>query len=259
MKRAAIVVVVISVVLTSCSHAAKPSATARTASLPSILVFTRTRGFHHSSIPAAIAAIKQLGQRNGFAVDASADPSLFTDARLARYKAVVFLLTTGDVLDDEQQAVFQRYIEHDGGFVGVHSATDTEYGWPWYGELVGAFFKNHPKIQRASVLVRDRTLAATAALPGRWVRTDEWYNFRTDSTPHVHVLLTVDEATYTGGTMGAGHPIAWCHDFDGGRAWYTAMGHSSSAYSEPMFLSHLLRGILYASKLESTGCPPPQV
>ncbi|TML78976.1 MAG: ThuA domain-containing protein, partial [Actinobacteria bacterium] len=130
MKRAAIVVVVISVVLTSCSHAAKPSATARTASLPSILVFTRTRGFHHSSIPAAIAAIKQLGQRNGFAVDASADPSLFTDARLARYKAVVFLLTTGDVLDDEQQAVFQRYIEHGGGFVGVHSATDTEYGWP---------------------------------------------------------------------------------------------------------------------------------
>ena len=102
-------------------------------------------------------------------------------------------------------------------------------------------------------------IAATAALPGRWVRTDEWYNFRTDSTPHVHVLLTVDEATYTGGTMGAGHPIAWCHDFDGGRAWYTAMGHSSSAYSEPMFLSHLLRGILYASKLESTGCPPPQV
>ena len=259
MKRAAIVIVVISVVLTSCSHAAKPSATVSTRSLPSILVFTRTRGFHHSSIPAAIAAIKQLGQRNGFAVDASADPSLFTDARLAGYKAVAFLLTTGDVLDDEQQAVFQRYIEHGGGFVAIHSASDTEYGWPWYGALVGAFFKNHPKIQRATVIVRDRTLAATAALPGRWVRTDEWYNFRTDPTPHVHVLLTVDEATYTGGTMGAAHPIAWCHDFDGGRAWYTAMGHASSAYSEPMFLSHLLRGILYASKLESTGCPPPQV
>ncbi|TMK51156.1 MAG: ThuA domain-containing protein [Actinobacteria bacterium] len=259
MKRAATLLVVISIALTSCSHAAKPSATVSTRSLPSILVFTRTRGFHHSSIPAAIAAIKQLGQRNGFAVDASADPSLFTDARLARYRAVAFLLTTGDVLDDEQQAVFQRYIEHGGGFVGVHSASDTEYGWPWYGELVGAFFKNHPKIQRATVLVRDRTLAATAALPERWVRTDEWYNFRTDPTPHVHVLLTVDEATYTGGTMGAAHPIAWCHDFDGGRAWYTAMGHASSAYSEPMFLSHLLRGILYASKLESTGCPPPQV
>ena len=209
--------------------------------------------------PTQWARLAQFIEQNTRFRRSGAVISLFTDARVARYKAVVFLLTTGDVLDDEQQVVFQRYIEHGGGFVGVHSASDTEYGWPWYGELVGAFFKNHPKIQRATVFVRDQTLAATAALPARWVRTDEWYNFRTDPTPHVHVLLIVDEATYTGGTMGAAHPIAWCHDFDGGRAWYTAMGHASSAYSEPLFLSHLLRGILYASKLESTGCPPPQV
>ncbi|HLW18142.1 MAG TPA: ThuA domain-containing protein, partial [Actinomycetota bacterium] len=198
--------------------------------------------------------LKRLGLQHGFLATATTDPAVFTDAGLAGYRAVVFLLTTGDVLNDAQQAAFERYIARGGGYVGVHSATDTEYGWAWYGRLVGAFFASHPAIQRATVNVLDQALASTAELPSHWVRTDEWYNFRTDPTPNVHVLLTVDESTYSGGTMGARHPIAWCHEFDGGRAWYTAMGHSSSAYSEPLFVAHLLAGILYATKIDPTPC-----
>src|SRR5258708_264144 len=214
----------IAVLLVGCSRTIPPSSNGPQPATK-ILVFTRTRGFHHSSILAAIAAVRLLGSKNNFAVDATDDPSFFTDARLGRYKAVVFLLTTGDVLNGSQQAAFERYIARGGGFVGVHSASDTEYGWPWYGQLVGAFFRQHPKIQRATVVVLDKSLASTQTLPARWARSDEWYNFHTDPTSHVHVLLTVDEATYQGGTMGRNHPIAWCHDFDGARAGSTALGH----------------------------------
>jgi type 1 glutamine amidotransferase len=252
MKRLAVFVIAISFVgcarsSTPAVHGSRPPA--------KILVFTRTQGFHHASIPDAVAAVRLLGRTHGFGVDATDDPSVFTDAQLASYRAVVFLLTTGDVLNDTQQASFERYIARGGGFVGVHSATDTEYGWPWYGRLVGAYFMSHAHIQRATVVARDQALASTQLLPTPWIRTDEWYNFRSDPTGHVHVLLTVDERTYQGGTMGANLPIAWCHDFDGGRAWYTAMGHVASSYKEPLFLAHLLRGLLYASRLETAGCP----
>jgi type 1 glutamine amidotransferase len=222
-----------------------------------ILVFTLTRGFHHSSIPDAVAAVRLLGRAHGFDVDATSDPSVFSDAGLARYKAVVFLLTSGDVLNDTQQGSFERYIARGGGFVGVHSASDTEYGWPWYGRLVGSFFLKHPRIQPATVRVHDSALASTRSLPSPWIRSDEWYSFRTNPSGRVHVLLTVDESTYKGGTMGAIHPIAWCHDFDGGRAWYTAMGHTSSSYKDPPFLAHVLRGLLYASRLDPAACPAP--
>jgi type 1 glutamine amidotransferase len=247
-------VLLIAIALVGCTRTSPPASNGPQPSTK-ILVFTRTRGFHHSSIPAAVAAVKLLGTKNDFAVDATDDPSYFSDARLAKYKAVVFLLTTGDILNASQQAAFERYIAGGGGFVGVHSASDTEYEWPWYGQLVGAFFQQHPRIQRAAVVVHDQALAATQTLPSPWDRSDEWYNFRTDPTSHVHVLLTVDERTYQGGTMGSSHPIAWCHDFDGGRAWYTAMGHASSSYKDPLFLAHLLRGILYASSLETARCP----
>lgn len=252
MKRLSVLLIAISLV--GCARTTTPPPQGH--QLPAtILLFTLTRGFHHASIPNAVAAVRLLGRAHGFTVAATDDPSVFTDARLAAYKTVVFLLTTGDVLNDAQQASFERYIARGGGFVGVHSATDTEYGWAWYGQLVGAFFLKHPSIQRATVLVRDQALASTEPLPSSWMRTDEWYNFRSNPTGRVHVLLTVDERTYQGGTMGASHPIAWCHDFDGGRAWYTAMGHTSSSYAEPLFLSHLLRGLLYASRLDAADCP----
>jgi cytochrome c len=214
-----------------------------------ILVFTKTAEFRHDSIPAAIAAVRQLGATNGFGVDQTEDAGAFTDANLARYRAVMFLLTTGDVLNDSQQGAFQRYIEGGGGFVGVHSAADTEHDWPWYGGLVGTYFASHPAIQTAQIDVADPRDASTAGLPAVWTRTDEWYNFTSDPRPSVHVLMTLDERTYDpgDGAMGADHPISWWHAYDGGRAWYTALGHTDSTYSEPLFLSFLLGGIRYAA------------
>ena len=215
-----------------------------------ILVFTKTAAFRHDSIPAAIQAVEQLGARNGFTVDQTEDAGAFTDANLAHYRAVVFLLTTGDVFDVDQQDAFRHYIEHGGGFVGVHSASDTEHHWPWYGALVGTYFLSHPAIQRATVHVVDPTGPGMCGLPAERTRVDEWYNFTANPRPSVHVLATVDESTYDPGpdAMGADHPITWWHDFDGGRSWYTAMGHTTESYSDPRFLAQLLGGILYAAQ-----------
>jgi type 1 glutamine amidotransferase len=223
---------------------------------PRILVFTKTTGFRHDSIPAAIAAVRELGAANGLTVDATEDSDAFTSANLARYDAVVFLLTTGDVLDESQQGAFERFIGRGGGFAGVHSATDTEYGWAWYGGLVGAYFKNHPQVQRATVRVVDRRHPSSALLPRSWSRTDEWYNFAHNPRPSVHVLATLDESSYSPGpgAMGTDHPIAWWHAYRGGRAWYTAGGHTTEAYSDPLFRRHLLGGIRYAA-----GLTPPRI
>jgi type 1 glutamine amidotransferase len=214
-----------------------------------VLLFSRTTGFRHDSIPDAVAAIGALGAEHGFAVDATEDPAAFEDGRLAAYRAVVFLLTTGDVLDPAQQAAFERYVRAGNGYVGVHSASDTEYDWPWYGGLVGAYFGGHPAIQTATLHVEDRAHPSTAGLPAAWVRSDEWYNFRANPRAAVRVLARLDETTYAGGTMGDDHPIAWYHAYDGGRAWYTAGGHTPESYAEPLFLEHLLGGIRYAAGL----------
>jgi type 1 glutamine amidotransferase len=219
-----------------------------------VLVFTRTTGFRHDSIPDAIAAVRSIGSDGGLAVDATEDPSAFTDANLAPYRVVLFLLTTGDVLDDDQQAAFERWIRAGGGWAGVHSASDTEYDWPFYGELVGAYFAGHPEIQPATVRVEDRIHPSTAALPEVWLRTDEWYSFRANPRQSVHVLATVDESTYSGGSMGADHPIAWCHEFDGGRAFYTGGGHTRESYTEPLFVAHLTGAIRWAAGLEAGYC-----
>ncbi|HEX9654034.1 MAG TPA: ThuA domain-containing protein [bacterium] len=211
------------------------------------LVFSKTAGFRHDSIPAGIAAIKKLGDENGFATHATEDAVIFKSDSLAKFAVVVFLNTSGDILDSAQKAALQTYISNGGGFVGIHSASDTEYNWPWYGELVGAYFQNHPQIQTATVVVNDSSHVSTAHLPSQWTRTDEWYNFRTHPSDRVQVLLRVDENTYSGGSMGAAHPVAWYHEFDDGRAWYTAMGHTKESYSETLFLQHLLGGIQWAA------------
>jgi len=220
-----------------------------------VLVLTKTAGFRHPSIPAGAAAISRLGDRNGFAVDSTGDPGRISDGGLAPYRAVVFLSTTGDFLDPNQQAALRRFVERGGGWVGVHAAADAERGWPWYGELVGAWFKHHPAVQPATIHVTDRRHPATARLPATWRRTDEWYDFQTDPSSRVHVLARLDESTYRGGTMGASHPIAWCHTVGGGRAFYTALGHTTESYGEPLFLDHLLGGIRWAAGFEPGECP----
>jgi cytochrome c len=177
-------------------------------------------------------------------VDDTEDAGHFiTDATLAEYKVVVFLSTTGDVLDQEQKAAFERYIRAGGGFVGIHSASDTEYHWTWYGRLIGTWFASHPQIQHATIRIEDSNHPSTKGLPASWERIDEWYNFRTNPRSVVHVLASLDESTYSGGAMGGDHPIAWCQNVDGGRSWYTAMGHTKESYAEPRFRLHLLGGI----------------
>ena len=211
-----------------------------------VLVFSRTKGFRHGSIPDGIAAVTALGAKHGFAVEATEDPTLFTDQTLSRFAAVVFMSTTGDVLDSAQQAAFQRYIRAGHGYVGVHSATDTEYDWPWYGQLVGAYFKRHPAIQDAKLDVRDRTHVSTKCLPAVWNRRDEWYDFRALPPADAKILITIDEKSYSGGSMGDVHPMAWYHTFDGGRAFYTELGHTNESYKEQAYLDHLAGGILWA-------------
>ncbi|MDB5006768.1 MAG: Trehalose utilization [Mucilaginibacter sp.] len=210
-----------------------------------ILIFSKTAGFHHASIPAGIAAVTKLGQENNFDVDTTTDSKKFTYDNLKKYAAVMFLNTTGDVLNDQQQGEFEKYIHAGGGFVGVHAATDTEYDWPWYGNLVGAYFKSHPAQQSAMFHVVDHNFIATKHLPADWKRFDELYNFKW-MAPNLHILITIDEKSYTGGTMGDNHPMSWYHDYDGGRAFYTELGHTDESYSDPLYLGHLLGGIKYA-------------
>jgi len=218
-----------------------------------VLVFSKTTGFRHDSIPQGVAAIKALGAEHGFAVDSTENAARFTDVGLARYRVVVFLSTTGDILDDGQKAAFERYIRSSGAFAGIHSASDTEYQWPWYGRLVGAYFASHPEIQPGTIHIEDRAHPSTKDLPTIWQRTDEWYNFRSNPRSTVHVLATLDERSYSGGKMGADHPIAWCQAIDGDRSWYTAMGHTPESYAEPLFRLHLLGGIESAASVAG-GC-----
>ncbi|GAA2319432.1 lectin [Nonomuraea roseoviolacea subsp. roseoviolacea] len=220
-----------------------------------VLVFSKTAGFRHDSIPNGIQAIRDLGTADGFAVDATEDANAFSTANLAQYRAVVFLSTTGDVLNDTQQAAFQTYVDGGGGYVGVHAAADTEYTWPYYGQLMGAWFNNHPAIQQATVRTEDRAHAATAHLGATWSRTDEWYNYRTNPRPNVRVLQSLDEGSYSGGTMGD-HPITWCHPQSSGRAFYTGLGHTQESYADPNFRALLLGGIRYAAKATNADCRP---
>ena len=223
------------------------------AGLPRILVFSRTCGFRHKSIPDGIAALREIGAGR-WDMDATEDAAAFTADNLARYRAVVFLSTTGNVLDAAQQGAFESYVRGGGGWAGIHAAADTEYDWPWYGRLAGAWFLGHPKVQQATVRVEDRAHASTSMLPADWRRTDEWYSFRRNPRGDVRVLATLDERTYDPERtpMGADHPIAWCHEFEGGRAWYTAGGHTAESFREPLFRDHLRGGIEWAM-----GTPAP--
>jgi type 1 glutamine amidotransferase len=243
--------------------APRPAARTAAAAPYKVLVFSKTTGYRHDSIPAGIAAIQQLGQQNNFTVVATEDDTQFTDADLAQYAAVVFLSATGDPVGTQpEKDAFQRYIEHGGGYVGIHAASDSGYSWAWYGNLVGAYFKQHPAIQAAKVTVEDPTHPSTTGLPTTITRTDEWYDFQANPRPKVHVLTTVDDTSYTGSTMGADHPTTWCQNYDGGRSWYTGMGHTIESFSEPNFLHLLLGGIQSAAGVVPANCalpttPPP--
>ncbi|MFE6485017.1 ThuA domain-containing protein [Streptomyces sp. NPDC057757] len=211
-----------------------------------VLVHTRTTAYRHESIPDAVAAVRALGEAHGFGVDATEDPGAF-EAPLDPYAAVVFLSTSGDVLTPKGRTRLAAYVEGGGGFVGVHAAACTEYDWPYYGEMLGAWFDRHPQLQPGKAVVEDRTHPATRHLPPVWEFTDEWYDFRVNPRGAVRVLASADESSYEGGGMGADHPLVWCREQGAGRVFYTALGHTSEAYEDPDFRAHLLGGITWAA------------
>jgi glucose/arabinose dehydrogenase/cytochrome c551/c552/type 1 glutamine amidotransferase len=228
----------------SCSH--------KRSGKPKILVFSKTAGYHHESIADGNAAIQKLGSQNNFDVDTTTNADVFNDDSLKQYSAVVFLSTTGDVLNNFQEAAFERYIQAGGGFMGIHAAADCEYDWGWYGRMVGGYFLSHPgihdtfpNIQTGILNVVDQDNISTKHLPKQWKKTDEFYSFK-KMNKDVHVLITVDEKTYHGGVNGDYHPMAWYHDYDGGRAFYTNMGHTKESFSDSLYLQHILGGIQYA-------------
>ena len=216
-------------------------------STPKVLVFSKTLGWRHASIPTGKSALMKIGEQQGFEVDTTEDATVFTERNLSQYRTVVFLSTTLDVLDDAQQVQFQRYIQAGGGFLGIHAASDTEYDWPWYGRLVGGYFMSHPNnpnVRRAKIKVTAPDHFAVAHLPAIWEREDEWYNFR-NLNPDINVLMTLDESSYEGGDNGDYHPITWYHDFDGGRAFYTGLGHTAETFEDPNFIQLLTGGLQY--------------
>ncbi|NNC61609.1 MAG: ThuA domain-containing protein [Eudoraea sp.] len=209
-----------------------------------ILVFTKTEGYRHEAIEKGVRTLQELSKEHSFSVAQTENSEDFNNDNLSQYSLVIFLSTTLDVLNVEQQQAFTQYINQGGNYMGVHAATDTEYDWPWYGKLVGAYFKSHPEQQQASIQVVDRTHASTAHLGETWIHFDEWYNFK-ELNPDVKVLMQLDESSYSGGENGDFHPIAWYHEYEGGRSFYTGLGHTEEAYDDPDFQKHLLGGIFY--------------
>lgn len=217
-------------------------------SLNRVLVFSKTKGYRHASIPVGKRTIMQMGKENGFAVDTTENAAMFNEANLKRYGLVLFLSTTGDVLDDAQQAAFERYIQAGGGYVGIHAATDTEYGWPWYNKLAGGQFMSHPgnpNVQTGEVYLVNKDHPSMFGFPERWKIKDEFYDFK-NFNREVNVLAKIDESTYKEGKMGTDHPMIWYHEYDGGKAFYTALGHPDETYSDPVFLKNLLGGVKWA-------------
>lgn len=219
------------------------------------LLFTKTDGWHHKSINAAVTAMETLAKKHHFLVDWHEDAGRINDENLKQYDVIIFMLTTGNVLNEEQQASMERFIQSGKGFVGIHSASDTEYEWEWYTKMVGRTFHIHPEIQTAEMEVLDRRFPGLERMPDRLLWTEEWYEFGAERISGLNYILAVDEKTYdpaadwgrvAGKGMGKFHPVAWYHEYDGGRAFYTALGHMGSTYSDPLFMEHIYGGLYWA-------------
>lgn len=219
-----------------------------TAPVKHVLVFSLTKGFHHASIKEGNEFFLRLGTQHGFVADTTTDAAAFTTGNLKNYNAVVWLNTTGDVLNADQQAAFEKYIQAGGGYVGIHAASDTEFDWPWYNGLVGAYFLSHPHIQTAKVINLNKTFPASAFLPDSFYHKDEYYDFKSVSTSGLNYLIRVDEKSYQGGKMGDFHPMAWYHEYDGGRAFYSNFGHMPETFSDSLMTEHFWQGLKWAMK-----------
>lgn len=219
-----------------------------------LLAYTRTLGYRHDdAIVASSAALPALLAPRGIAVDVTEDPAAFTADNLARYRAVVFLYTTGnDVIDASGKAAFEQFVRDGGGWLGIHSAADTEYAWPFYTELVVTPFRTHPAIQPATIDIEAPSHPVMTGLPSPWQATDEWYDFigNARDTSGVTILATIDETTYSGGSSGADHPLIWAHERLGGRALYSAIGHVADRWAEPAFLQHVDAAVRWVMRVD---------
>lgn len=214
---------------------------------PHVLLFSKTKGFRHDSIETARDGIIREGSKEGMTFEWTEDSVKFSDENLKKFDSIVFLMTTGDVLNEDEQKVLERFVENGKGWVGVHSASDTEYEWPWYAGLVGAYFKSHPSQHHELTMnVESQANPGSYGLPTPWKRKDEWYDFRSNPRSKVNVLLSLDEKEYK--KEAQDHPIAWWHWQGKGKAWYTGMGHTKESYSEAPFMKHLMGGIRWASQ-----------
>jgi len=222
-----------------------------------VLLFTKTSGWHHESLHDGVTAFRALAKKHDFGLEWHEDATRINDQNLEQFDVIVFLSTTGDILDAEQQAAMERFIQAGKGFVGIHAAADTEYDWPWYQKLVGRTFATHPQIQSAMLQVETRSFPGLARMPDSLLWTEEWYDFGPENIEGLTYILSVDEATYDpslywgnppkGDGMGDFHPISWYHEFDGGRSFYTALGHTAADYSDPIFTEHVYGGIYWAA------------
>lgn len=214
------------------------------------LLYTRTTRYRHDSIPAGVEALRDLGRDSGFEIDATEEPGAFTRESLAGYRVVVFLSTSGEVLTEQGRDALAEWVEGGGGFLGVHLAAGTEREWEFFGRLLGARFTRHPEFQPGVVTVEDQRHPATAHLPAQWAFDDEWYEFDSNPRGKVRVLASIDERCYEGGTMGPDHPLVWCHENCGGRAFYTSLGHAEAAYADPRFRAHLEGALTWTARLD---------
>ncbi|WP_435354463.1 ThuA domain-containing protein [Emticicia sp. SJ17W-69] len=216
-----------------------------------VLVFSLTRGFHHNSIKEGNQFFLDLGKKEGFAVDTTTNATKFNEENLKKYNAVVWLSTTGDVLNPAQQADFERYIQAGGGYVGIHAASDTEYNWSWYNDLMGGYFASHPggkvsNVQKGKMITLDKTFPASAHFPETFEKTDEFYDFKSLKKDILKFIVRVDESSYQMGKMGDFHPMAWYHEFDGGKAFYSNYGHTPETFTEPLITEHFWQGLKWA-------------
>lgn len=209
-----------------------------------VLIFTKTAGYRHDNIEKGVEVLKKLYNDIGIQTVHSEDANLFLSDSLASFNAVLFFSTTGTIFNKEQKEAFQKYIRSGKGFMGIHAATDTEFEWPWYNELVGAYFLSHPKVQEAKLQVLNRIHPATKHLNKIWLHKDEWYDFK-DVQPGLNVLMNLDEGSYEGGKMGTVHPIAWFREFEGARMFYTGLGHTKESFDSMAFQKHVVGGMRY--------------
>lgn len=215
-----------------------------------VFVFSKTAGYRHTSIPAGVAAIRNLGSTTGkFTTEASEDAEMINDEGLRCYDVVLFLNNTGDFLSSQQLAALRAYVQTGKGFVGVHAAAAGMAAESWYGELIGACFNGHPEPQSGCLKIECHGHPVNFTQEQSWDWFDEWYNFKSNPRDKVTVTMSIDEKGYTGGTMGVDHPISWCRDFEGARTFYTSLGHFDEAYEDERFMAHLLNGILWAGRV----------